>query len=284
VSNHTFDVGQQLPGYQVRAYNAAEQSENKIHNTETARLYGFKGGLVPGVTDYAYMTRPFAEALGIAWIEHGSISARFMQPIYDGEMVTVEATVTSADDAGVTFDVVARNQAGEVCAVGTAGLAAVPPLAPAVDAVPVAPLVAERADASAESLATGTVLGTIDSVFGAEPGQADYLAQIHDDLPLYRGAAAVAHPGWTIRLANSVLVQHVRLGPWIHVSSDTQHFRAVRDGDHLSTRAVVTDVFERKGHEFVELDVLVIANGSEPVMRVAHRAIYKVRQVVEAAG
>lgn len=279
-----FEAGQQLQPYHVRAYNAAEQSENKIHNTETARLYGFKGGLVPGVTDYAYMTRPIAEALGRDWIEHGSISARFMQPIYDGEMVTVEATVTSATDEGVAFDLAARNEAGEVCAVGTAGLVAVRLPAPTIDVVPAAPPTVQRAEASAESLAKGTVLGTIDSVFIADPGHADFLGQINDDLALYRGTDGVAHPGWTIRLANAVLVQHVKLGPWIHVSSDTQHYRAVRDGDHLATRAVVTDLFDRKGHEFVDLDVLVIANGTDAVMRVQHRAIYKVRQVVEAAG
>ena len=50
--------------YEVRAHNAATASENKIHDDDVARRYGFSGGLVPGVTLYAYMTRPVVDALG----------------------------------------------------------------------------------------------------------------------------------------------------------------------------------------------------------------------------
>jgi acyl dehydratase len=272
-----FEVGQQLPRYTVRAHNSAEASENKIHNTEVARQYGFKGGLVPGVTDYAYMTRSLAEALGIDWLEHGSISARFLKPLYEGEMTTITVTVTRSDADVVSFDVAALNGEGEVCASGSAALLSCPPAPPAADVIAVAPLPAARTEASPDSLAVGTVLGTFRVTFDERVVHEPYLTEVGDDLALYRGVDAVAHPGYTIRLANSVLVANVLLGPWIHVSSDTQHFRLVRDGDRLSARAVVTGLFERKGHEFVDLDVLVFANDTEPVLRVAHRAIYKVR-------
>jgi hypothetical protein len=148
-----------------------------------------------------------------------------------------------------------------------------------VEAVAEAPLPVKRPEASPQSLAVGTTLGTFRVTFDDHGVHEPYIAEITDDLALYRSPDAVAHPGYTIRLANSVLVANVVLGPWIHVSSETQHFRAVRDGDRLAARAVVTDLFERKGHEFVDLDVLVLANDSQPVMRVAHRAIYKVCRV-----
>jgi hypothetical protein len=45
-----------LGPYQVEAFNTAAQSENKIHDDAVARRFGFKGGLVPGVEVYAYMT------------------------------------------------------------------------------------------------------------------------------------------------------------------------------------------------------------------------------------
>ena len=45
-----------LSPYQVEAFNTAAQSENKIHDDAVARRFGFKGGLVPGVEVYAYMT------------------------------------------------------------------------------------------------------------------------------------------------------------------------------------------------------------------------------------
>jgi acyl dehydratase len=71
------------------------------------------------------------------------------------------------------------------------------------------------------------------------------------------------------------------LGPWIHVGSTVDHFAAVRIGDELTVRAKVTANYERKGHRFVELDGVVVANGRTPIARVAHTAIYRPR--VQAA-
>ena len=45
-----------LGPYRVEAFNASKESENKIHDDAVARRFGFKGGLVPGVDVYAYMT------------------------------------------------------------------------------------------------------------------------------------------------------------------------------------------------------------------------------------
>ena len=100
---------------------------------------------------------------------------------------------------------------------------------------------------------------------------------MRETLPLYR-TERVAHPGWLLRDANYVLSRNVRLGPWIHVESAAQHHHAVRDGDSVSTRAVVANEWEHKGHRFVTLDVAVIAAGVLAV-RIAHTAIYAPRQV-----
>ena len=63
----------------------------------------------------------------------------------------------------------------------------------------------------------------------------------------------LAHPGWLLRFANWALSNTVRLGPWIHVSSDPRMVAPVHDGDQLEVRARVTDRYERKGHEIVDL-------------------------------
>ena len=86
----------------------------------------------------------------------------------------------------------------------------------------------------------------------------------------------VAHPGWLLRFANWVLADTVRLGPWIHVSSDLRLAAPVADGDVLEVRAVVTDAFERKGHEFVDLEALYLVEG-RPVAVCEHRAIWRPR-------
>ena len=69
----------------------------------------------------------------------------------------------------------------------------------------------------------------------------------------------LVHPGTILYIGNWVLRHNVVLGPWMHVGSTVQHFAAARVGDELSAYAVVTANYERKGHRFVELDVLVYA-------------------------
>ena len=44
------------------AFNTAPDSQNEIHSDKVARQYGFKGGLVPGVTVSAYLMHPAVEA------------------------------------------------------------------------------------------------------------------------------------------------------------------------------------------------------------------------------
>jgi len=278
LSQRLFAVGQTLPAYTVRAHNASTESDNKIHEDSVAKAYGFRGGLVPGVTVYAYMTRPFAEHLGLQWVERGTMSARFLKPFYEGDECRVVATVSAVTDSEVDFDVTATNQDGEVCGSGTASLLLLDAVAPPSPvAISFAPLPTQRPEADGQSLAVGTVLGTLEWDFALEGAYGDYLAEVADELPLYRGEGGVAAPGHLVRWGNTALTANVVLGPWVHVSSDVQHFSAALPGDHLRSAAVVTDLFERKGHHFVDLDVLIVANETRPVLRIAHRAIYQLR-------
>ena len=267
-----------LPEYRVRAHNAATHSENKIHDDDVARQYGFAGGLVPGVTVYAYMTRPPVEALGLDWVERGTMSGRFLKPFYEGEQVTVQATVMRADASGVALDLVATNPAGETCAIGTASLLDDAPPAVDISSFVDGPLPSPVPPASEEALSARPVLGSLHQTWDSGTPTARFLEEIADDYALWTGEDAVAHPGFLIREANNALARNVRLGPWIHVGSDTQHFGLVRHGEALSTRANVLDVFERKGHRFVSLDVLVVAANDRPIYRTTHTAIYEPRR------
>src|SRR5262249_3911335 len=105
-----------LEAHRVSAYNTSKFSENKIHDDTVARKYGFSGGLVPGVDVMAYMLhRPVAK-WGRAFLERGQIEARFVKPVYDGEI----AEVSAIDEAGaLAIEVQSR---GELCATGTASL------------------------------------------------------------------------------------------------------------------------------------------------------------------
>jgi hypothetical protein len=61
-----------------------------------------------------------------------------------------------------------------------------------------------------------------------------------------------------------------------------QLLAACGTGDELAARAKVTGNYEKKGHRFVELDALVIANGRIPVAHCEHIAIYQPREQAAA--
>jgi hypothetical protein len=163
-----------------------------------------------------------------------------------------------------------------VCADGEAGLPDRSDEAPAPSLWTDVPQAKAPPPASPLSLSVGTAFGLAPHGFHADKAGA-YLADVREQLTLY-AEEGIAHPGWLLRDANYVLSANVRLGPWIHVESVTQHHRVVTDGQVVQTRALVTREWEHKGHRFVELDVAVLADG-EVANRVAHTAIYAPRQV-----
>ncbi len=84
------------------------------------------------------------------------------------------------------------------------------------------------------------------------------------------------------RMMNKVLVDNAMLGPWIHVGSRMRLLSVGKAGDELTVRAKVTGNYEKKGHRFVELDALVIANGTTPLAHCQHIAIYQPREQAAA--
>jgi acyl dehydratase len=270
-------VGTELPEYRVSATPTHDAWENKIHEDGLAREFGFRGGLVPGVTVYSWMTRPVVAALGGAWLDHGTFSVRFAKPVYFGQPVTVRASVAAHSKDEVTIQARAVNEEDEVCATATMGLPLGPMLPlPDLAAYPAAPLPAERPPASRAYLESRTVLGTPELVL--ERGVMDaFLLKVGETLPMYRGADAAAHPGFYLDQANRALDRNVRVSPWIHVESHGQHLSVPRIGERLETRAKVKNLFQGKGHEFVELDLLLVAGGMRPVAAIRHIAIYQLR-------
>lgn len=249
--------------YSVRARNTATASTNKIHDDDVAKRFGFGGGLVPGVTLFAYMSRPVLEKLGHEFLERGRMSAAFVSPVYDGEEITIEAS----DDLQLTL----TNSSGHMCAKGSAVLGARKQID--LTEYPSTPPASPPPVASEEAFNAHPILGTIEGEFTSESAAA-YQQLIGDDQDVNGG---LAHPGWLLAWANLILVSNFQLGPWIHVSSDAVFLGHLSDGDKLQARGRVIQTFERKGHRFVELDVILIVNKSRPAMQVKHVAIYEPR-------
>lgn len=263
-----------LPPHRLEAFNTSKDSENKIHDDTVARRFGFAGGLVPGVDVYGYIAHMPVARWGRAWLERGIGTCRLLKPVYDGDPTTVTAQETAE---GLAIEVAGRDG---LCATGTAALPEAAP-APARDSYPMPPAPpADRPPADETSLAVGTLLGMQPLLVTADFA-ADYLRDVRETDPLFAREGLV-HPATILRAGNWVLRHNVVLGPWIHVGSTVRHFAAARVGQTLTARGRVTANYDHKGHRFVELDILVLADGATAVAQIAHTAIYRPRQVQAA--
>ena len=248
------------------ARNWATESENRIHADDVALQYGFRGGLVPGVTSFAYVAEAAVDAFGMEWLGQGRMSLRLHRPVYNGEPVRAavstkgEPTLLSLEEVDLESSVSGRVGRDPIVDLPAVGRGEIP---------------ATRPEASPTTLAGGTVLGTIQHRFSSVRQQ-QYLDAIGIEESRWM-EQRVAHPGFLVRDSNDALAQNVLLGPWIHVGSDVSLLRTVEDGDLLEVRSAVRAEYERKGHRFVELDVVTTADG-DPAMHVHHTAIYAPRR------
>jgi acyl dehydratase len=273
--------GGPLATYRVRAHNNATGMGNSIHDDDEARRHGYRGGLVPGVTTWAYLSHPLVEVLGPAFVERGSAEVRLVAPVYEGDEVEIEVAPAQRADSDAV-QAVAQVAGTGVVATATAWLGeGVDPDGVGAGQRAPLPLPEERPPADETSLAPGRVLGTIPIAI-AEADARAYLATVGESLPLFEERGAV-HPGQLLQLANRALAANVALGPWVHVGSQLTNGALVRRDEPLEVRSQVRDRFERRGHQFVTLDVVVgragegSGRGGSPDMacRVRHTAIYR---------
>ncbi|MSP00302.1 MAG: hypothetical protein EXR07_04510 [Acetobacteraceae bacterium] len=264
-----------MPPYHVSAYNTAKSSENKIHDDATAKRFGFKGGLVGGVHVYAYMTHMPVQKWGRAWLERGTGEARFGKPVYEGDI----AEITAVDDAdGMSLQV---DSAGVLCATGRAGLPAAAPAVPNIGDFKSVAARANRTAADEQSLKIGDWLGMNPLTITPEFLTQD-IADTREADPLYL-REGIVHSGTVLRCCNWALSHNVILPAWMHMGSVVQNHGVALVGDTLNVLALVTKNYEHKGHKWVEIDALVTANETRPIARVTHIAIYRPRQLAEAA-
>lgn len=244
-----------IPLHRVRAVNTVAQSENKIHDDSVAARYGFRAGLVAGTTVYGYMTAPLARARP-EWLERGSMKLRLIEPFYDGDDVVVRTEV----DADGAIRVGAERTDATLCAQAAGTIRRDSRTPPALYAEATLPSMDERAAATRDSLAPGATLGTVTLRLDA------------------------SDHGRLLQLSNDILVRNFKLDPWIHTASEIDNWGLVNTGDEIAVRGRIHDRFDRKGHELVVIDVMLIASGGRVIQTVRHTAIYRVRAIMNATS
>lgn len=280
-----WQAGETLPEHQMKARNTSPVSENKIHEDSVAREYGFRGGLVPGATTYAYLASYLARTLGRGWVERGAATISLVRPVYDGDTITISGVVREregdAERGLVALDCWVDGDNGERRAPASASLRWGEPSAPAepLPEFALADLSPRPAEERAPiSVATAPVGETLPPVTAsAEPeAVARYLDDIDEQNPLFRGGAdteQVIHPGWFANIANRALSQNFLLGPWMHTRSEIHHLAAGRLGGDYTGYSTLLAAYEKRGHEYATVDVLIVDAAQQPVARVLHTAI-----------
>jgi hypothetical protein len=263
-----FEIGQELPAYEVVAKNYGADHANRIHSDEVAASYGFAGALVPGVGLYAYLTRPVVETLGREWVESGAMSAKFIKPVYDGEKVQARATIANNDPIEMRLELF--NPSGELCAIASAGF---PNSSPALDPneYPFRPP-AQLRPPSIASFSIGDMLGSVEFNLDMKGEMPKFLDNVVETSAIYD---SICHPAFWIAQANEILMRNIALGPWIHTASDARHYALARDGERISLRGRVNDLYERRGHELIVVDLGLFGKNDRPIAYIKHTAIIK---------
>ena len=271
-----------LPPYRVRTHNPSKESENRMHSDEVARRYGFRGGLVPGVTVFSHMTRPVVAHFGNAWLERGWAEVSFSRPAYEGELLTV-GTSARVTESVAGLALICTNEAGVELARMHAGVKDAPDALDARASTPPAPPLAERPEATWDLMEVGVSFPALPWNPTARENL-DWCEDVGDDLLLYREDwAPLLHPGLVLRQANNVLKNRFVLPAWIHTASRITFHKQPRVGLDYEIRAIPEEKWARKGHEFVRLYV-TIRTGERIVAEILHTAIFRPRRSDAGAG
>lgn len=268
-----YAIGSPLPEYRVKAFKSGGDSGNLMCDDTHARRHGYRAGLVPGVSIYAYMSRSLVEFLGRRWLEQGFAEVAFHHPAYEGEEIRVTGQLASVTKEGtLCIEYRAENPQGMACGTGVARLPShLPQPQPTLDDYPAGQRSTRRA-ISLHSLRAGERLAAVTSEFNRKT-QWEYCEKtVRDHHPIYR---QTVHPGWLLSQANLILTANYDLPPWIHVSSAVQNYHAQEQECTVETRGRVLEKFELRGNHFVVLDVAVFA-GQQCLATVRHTAIFRI--------
>ena len=265
-------IGTLLDGWDVRARNTAVNENNPIHTDSVAREYGFGGGLVPGVTTFAYLCGPLVAEYGQRFLEDAEVEVRLRRPLYDGQLLRAAARYLGDDDGAERWEAWVE-AGGERVAEANVRVGALGALAPFTftsgralpDHPPVAspdtlPLGASLAAVRrrvelAEAVAYSTLVGDRSSLFGVDGGH--------------------LHPGWLLSRANRVLALNVELGPWMHTHSKVRLAGVGPAPTEVTISAGVVEVGTQRAGDYVVLDVQVADRDGRVLLRGLHRAVYR---------
>ena len=263
--------------WKAYALNTAPDSENQIHSDDLAKRYGFKGGLVPGVTVSAYLLHPVIESSGMAWLEKGYANCKITSPLYDGENFEVISEILREGQTNTFL----KNEEGKIIANAESKI---------LENIPSKPkyrgdlLIQEEFKAPIASFAEWKKLKKEGcKAFKFHWGGDNPLIYLSDEkkLPLILQPSKSGHANLSFLLgcANWILAGNAFMNPWVHLETKSQNYKAVSIETTLIAEMSVIDFYEKKGHEFIEVEVNLFEEKSKQCcMSINQLAIFKLRK------
>ena len=248
-----------------------------IHDDDSARVYGYRGALVPGLMLYGYMANLVAESWGLEWVERGTMTSRSRRPVYEGDPIVIVAQPVQQDGNGRSVEMEVRDPAGNIIALANATLPNGKPAMPDLSEFPVLPISDPLKPIAPGEFRAGDRFGCDPDTVTAET-HAESLGDFRQTFAPY-ARQGIVHVSKFVQVAtHNALGSYQLPTPSIYVEASTQHLGLAHVGDRLTTSGFITGVYERKGNHYAEQLHLVIANDTRPVALVKRISIYAARK------
>ena len=262
--------------WSAKALNTAPNSENQIHGDDMAKEFGFKGGLVPGVTVSAYLLHPIIEKWGLDWLEKGWAKCKITSPLYDKENFSVYLNEISENKILSNL----KNSNQVVTANAEASLLEDIPEAPKIrnDKIAIENFQGPRASKNVWMKLKKDGCMAFEYFWGGK----DPLIYLRDqnNLPdlLNPSKKGLSNLSFLLGCSNWALASSAYMNPWIHLQTTSQNYQALSFNSSVIAEIQVNEVFEKKGHEFVDVDVNLFKQEDKScIMTINLLSIYKVR-------
>jgi len=267
--------------WQAVAYNPSTDSQNQIHSDEMAKAYGFKGGLVPGVTVSSYLLHPAVITWGQSWLESGHAKVVVHKPLYDGFQFEVKLDNVSKDAYSASL----IDEEGTFCASATVNLNSNFSAPPILLKHKILVKDQDVPAATREAMENLKHIGmhALPARWSQKTNMASYLKD-KNAMPSIHNArqsgGAFANASFMLGLTNWVLAGNAYMNPWIHLQTESQFYCVVEDNTDLIVECAIESLYNKKGHEFLDLNVNVFfKESSKCAMSAQLRAIYKLREI-----
>lgn len=260
----------------IAGFRQLPEYEGSIHDTASARQYGYRRALVPGVILYGYLADTAAHSWGLEWVERGIMWSRSRRPVYEGDKISISASAVHYDSKGKSVDFEIRDVDNNLLVVGGASVPSHPTSLPDLAQFPILPLSADPPSIDAGELKIGDRFGCTPTIM-SPACLADSREIYSVTWPPYK-LKNIIHPVYYAEAAaNNALASYKFPSPSIFVSAKTYHIGIAYADSKIETSGHVVSTYQKNGNYYSDQKHVVFANNTA-IAIVERTSIYSARR------